>query len=81
MTTIYLIRHSVRFKTKDIESYNTPYDKYVRDDKIILDVEGEERARTLSLEDEFKHVDKIYASDMVRSQATAKYFCSKFNLG
>lgn len=81
MTTIYLIRHSVRFKTKDIESYNTPYDKNIRDDKIILDVEGEERARTLSLEDEFKHIDKIYASDMVRSQATAKYFCSKFNLG
>ena len=81
MTTIYFIRHSVRFKTKDIESYNSPYDKFIRDDKIILDVEGEERARILSEEDEFKHIDKIYASDMVRSQATAKYFCNKFKLG
>lgn len=81
MTTIYFIRHSVRFKTKDIESYNTPYDKFIKDDKIILDVEGENRAKILSEEEEFKHIDKIYASDMVRSQSTAKYFCDKFNLG
>ena len=81
MTTVYFIRHSVRFKNSNILSYNTPYENYMKDEKIILDVEGENRARILSEEDEFKHIDKIYASDMVRSQATAKYFCNKFNLG
>lgn len=80
MTTIYLIRHSVRYKTKDIETYNTLGDKHNKDEKIILSVEGEERARLLSQKPEFDKVDVIYASDMVRTQATAKYLCERLNL-
>ena len=47
-TTVYLIRHSIRFNEKDIEKYNTSQNKLLRNEKIILSVEGEKRAEILS---------------------------------
>ena len=35
-TTVYLIRHSIRFNEKDIEQYNTTQNKLLRNEKIIL---------------------------------------------
>ena len=43
ITTIYLIRHSVRFSSKLIDSYNTNQDKLIKNEKIILSVSGEKR--------------------------------------
>lgn len=43
ITTIYLIRHSVRFSSKLIDSYNTNQDKLIKNEKIILSVCGEKK--------------------------------------
>ena len=80
MTTVYLIRHSVRLKKSQINNYNTTQDKFIKDEKIILSVDGEKRAEILADEDELKDIDVVYTSNMVRTQATAKYLCYKQNL-
>lgn len=79
MTTIYLIRHSVRMPLKNIK-YNTNQKKLILDEKIILNVEGEERAKLLSEKEELKNIDAIYTSNCVRTLQTAKYMMESQNL-
>ena len=74
MTTVYLIRHSVKFDPKCIDIYNTDDNKQTKTEKKMLSVEGEKRAELLSEEDEFKDIDLVYSSDYVRAMQTAKYF-------
>ncbi len=80
MTEIYLIRHSVRFMNADIESYLTAQSNLIKNEKVILSVEGEKRAEILSREEELQNIDKVYASNLVRTQQTAKYLCYNQNL-
>lgn len=80
MTTLYLIRHSVRMKQNKIEKYNTNQDKLILNEKIILSSEGEERAKLLSEKEELKNIDVVYASNCVRTLQTAKYLIEKQNL-
>ena len=79
-TTVYLIRHSIRFNEKDIEKYNTSQNKLLRNEKIILSVEGEKRAEILSNEEELQNLDVVYASNCVRTLQTAKYILEKQQL-
>ncbi len=79
-TTVYLIRHSVRFDDNLIESYKTSQDIKLRYEKIILSVEGEKRAEILSNEKELQNIDVVYTSNMVRTLQTAKYLLDKQNL-
>ena len=79
-TTVYLIRHSIRFNEKDIEKYNTSQNKLLRNEKIILSVEGEKRAEILSNEEELQNLDVVYASNCVRTLQTAKYILEKQHL-
>ena len=80
MTTIYLIRHSVRLKTDLIENYNTKQSNLIKSEKIILSVEGERRAEILSQKQELENIDKVYVSNCVRTISTAKYLCTRQNL-
>lgn len=80
MTTLYLIRHSVRMPLKTIEKYNTTQDKLILNEKIILSSEGEKRAKLLSEKEELKNIDVVYASNCVRTLQTAKYIIEKQNL-
>ena len=48
MTTIYLIRHSVRMKKNLIEEYKTNQSDLLKVEKIVLSPLGEERAKLLS---------------------------------
>lgn len=80
MTTIYLIRHSVRMKKSEIEEYNSNQEKIIKEEKIILSSLGEERANILSNEDELQNIDKVYCSNCVRTLQTAKYLMEKQNL-
>lgn len=80
MTIIYLIRHSVRLPLDNIESYNTNQNKTILNEKIILSPLGEERAKLLSQKDELQKIDVVYASNCVRTLATAKYLMDKQNL-
>ena len=79
-TTVYLIRHSVRFNNDYIEEYNTIQNRTIRNEKIVLSVEGEKRAEILSNEEELQNLDVIYASNCVRTLQTAKYIIEKQNL-
>ena len=80
MTTLYLIRHSVRMKRDDIETYNTTQPRIIREEKIILSSEGEKRAEILSKEQELQNIDILYTSNCVRTLATAKYMMESQNL-
>lgn len=80
MTTIYLIRHSVRLPLDLIENNNSNQNKTILNEKIILSVEGEKRAEKLANEDELKNIDVVYASNSVRSLQTAKYLMANQNL-
>ena len=80
MTTIYLIRHSVRMKRDDIETYNTTQPRIIKEEKIILSSEGERRAELLSKEKELQNIDVLYTSNCVRTLQTAKYMMESQNL-
>ena len=80
MTTIYLIRHSTRINHDYINEYNTTQSELLKSEKDILSVEGEERARILAEQKEFKNVDMVYVSNCVRTLQTAKYLVEKYNL-
>ena len=79
-TIVYLIRHSVRFNNKNISLYNTEQSKLLRNEKVILSIEGEKRADILSNEDELQNIDIVYTSNCVRTLQTAKYVIEKQNL-
>ena len=79
-TTIYLIRHSIRFSNDLIETYNTSQNKTIKNEKIVLSIEGEKRAEILSNEKELQNINKVYASNCVRTLQTAKYIIEKQNL-
>lgn len=79
-TTVYLIRHSVRFNSKNILQYNTAQNKTIKNEKIILSTEGEKRAEILSEEEELQYLDIVYTSNCVRTLQTAKYILEKQNL-
>lgn len=80
-TTIYLIRHSVRFDSVGlIQGYRTSQDKILKSEKVILSVEGERRAERLSNEAEMQNIDEVYTSNCVRTIQTAKYLAEKQKL-
>ena len=80
-TTVYLIRHSEKIDSKTfIEKYNTNDNKQLRNEKKMLTIRGEEKARKLSEQEEFKNIDIIYSSNFVRAMQTAKYFAERNNL-
>ena len=73
MTTIYLIRHSVRMPISNIESCNTYQNNVIRYEKIILNSEGEKRAKLLCEKSELQNIDVLYTSNCVRTLQTEKY--------
>ena len=79
-TIVYLIRHSIRFNKDYIEKYNTSQNTTIRNEKVVLSVEGEKRAEILSNEEELQNLDVIYVSNCVRTLQTAKYIIEKQNL-
>ena len=79
-TIVYLIRHSIRFNEKNIDNYNTSQNKLLRNEKIILSVEGEKRAEILSYVEELQNLDVVYTSNSVRTLQTAKYILEKQKL-
>ncbi len=73
MTTIYLIRHSL--KEKNYEIIDSDDSSQVKNEKVILSCEGEEKARKLAKLEELQNIDEVWASNYVRSIETAKYIC------
>ena len=78
MTTLYLIRHSIKEKNYGI--FDNSDTKQIKDEKRILSCEGEEQALLLSKNPELQNLDEVWASNYVRAIQTAKYICENNNL-
>lgn len=77
-TIIYLIRHSEQYR--DYEYDNNLENERERNKKIILSVEGEEKAKIFAQKEELKNIDVLFSSDFTRAMATAKYIAKNNNL-
>lgn len=77
-TIIYLIRHSEQLKFKG--EYISSDSEQIKNEKIVLSIEGERKAMELSKLAELYGVNKIYSSNYVRAISTAKYIASENNL-
>ena len=77
MTTLYLIRHSIKEKNYGI--FNNNDSKQLKDEKRILSCDGEEQALILSKNPELQNIDEVWASNYVRAAQTAKYICNNNN--
>ena len=71
MTTVYLIRHSIKEKNYNI--VNSDDSEQTIDEKEILSIEGEERAKLLATNLELQNIDEVWSSNYVRTIQTAKY--------
>ena len=67
-------------RKSEIASYNTSQSNLIKDEKIILSIEGEKRAKLICEKEELKNIDVCYASNCVRTLQTAKYLLEAQNL-
>ncbi len=79
-TIVYLIRHSRKINYNMVNHENNEENYQIKREKTILSVDGEERAKILSMQEEFKNVEVIYSSNHSRAIQTAKYLAEKRNL-
>jgi len=77
-TTVYLIRHSEYLDIDGIK--NISEDEQINNEKIVLSIEGENKAKKLSELDEFSDIDVLWSSNYVRAISTAKYIAAKNNI-
>lgn len=78
MTTLYLIRHSI--KERNFGELDSLDSFQIRNEKLILSLEGEEKALELSKHSELQKVDELWASNYVRAISTAKYISDSNNI-
>ena len=77
-TIVYLIRHSEQLKIDGVK--NIEEDEQINNEKTILSVEGENKARELSKREELNNIDVIWSSNYVRAISTAKYIANENNI-
>lgn len=78
MTIIYLIRHSEPMN-QDIKQISNHDSLQTINEKNILSVIGEEKAKLLSKNKELQNIDYVISSNYTRAMATAKYICKENN--
>lgn len=75
-TIIYILRHSEPMKLENNLSNDSIQ---LKNEKQILSLEGERRAKILCENTELKSVDVVISSNYVRAMSTAKYIANKNN--
>lgn len=75
-TIIYISRHSEPMK---LNFCNSKDNLQFQNEKQILSLEGERRAKILSEIDELQDIDAVISSNYVRTMLTAKYMANKNN--
>lgn len=75
LTYIYLIRHSEQLKIKNKIIENE--ESQTSNEKIILSVEGERKAKEISKLKELSNIDILWSSNYVRAISTAKYIANQ----
>ncbi len=73
---VYLIRHSEQLKIKNEEEQN----EQIKNEKIILSVEGEKKAEKLSKIPQLQNIEQLWSSNYVRAISTAKYIAKENNI-
>lgn len=73
---VYLIRHSEQLKIKNEEEQN----EQIKNEKIILSVEGEKKAEKLSKIPQLQNIEQLWSSNYVRAISTAKYISKENNI-
>ena len=76
ITYIYLIRHSEQLKIPN----NVQEDSQIKNEKIILSINGEKKAEEMSKLSELKNIDVLWCSNYVRAISTAKYIAEENNI-
>lgn len=76
ITYIYLIRHSEQLKITN----NIQEDSQIKNEKIILSINGEKKAEEMSKLSELKNIDVLWCSNYVRAISTAKYIAEENNI-
>lgn len=79
-TIVYLIRHSDKLSKKIIKEIKSTQSSIIQEEKVILSIEGERRAKILSEQEELYKINYVYTSNCVRTLETAKYLLDKQNL-
>ena len=75
---IFLIRHSEQLKLKGIQ--NLKETAQINNEKIILSVNGENKAKLISNLKELQNIDKLWSSNYVRAISTEKYLAENNNI-
>lgn len=78
-TTIYLMRHSEPFRKLN-GSYNSLENEQIRNEKNILSINGELKAKKMSNLNALCNIDILFSSHYVRAMSTAKYIAEKNNI-
>ncbi len=78
LTQVYLIRHSKQLKieNKIVENEGSQ----ISNEKIILSIEGERKAKEISQLKELKSIDVVWSSNYARAIGTAKYIAEQNNI-
>ena len=74
-TTVYLIRHSEQLRIMNKLVKNE--ESQISNEKIILSVEGEKKAKEISKLRELSNIEILWSSNYVRAIATAKYIAEQ----
>ncbi len=74
-TIVYLIRHSEQYR--DCCNFG---DIQCENEKIILSIEGEQKAEELSNNPELLNINELWSSSYSRAIGTAKYIARKNNI-
>ena len=77
-TTVYLIRHSKQLRIMNKLVKNE--ESQISNEKIILSVEGEKKAKEISKLRELSNIEILWSSNYVRAIATAKYIAEQNNI-
>lgn len=78
-TIVYVSRHSEPLRNL-LGDYNANEFEQIRNEKNILSVNGEEKAKLMSEKEELNNIDVLYSSHYVRAMSTAKYIAEKNNI-
>ena len=74
ITEVFLIRHSEQLRIKS--KINTCESSQSSNERIILSINGEQKAKEMSEHIELKNIDVLWSSNYVRAIATAKYIAA-----
>ena len=78
-TVLYLIRHSECCTKSSVKNIQNTDSFQINNEKSILSVVGEEKAKRLGEHEELKNIDAVYSSNYVRCLSTAKYIADANN--